>query len=72
MLIKVSVYSPDENDIRGQLIDRRDVKRVIDHGDHRLIVFDYVRVGGGSLPSDCVKVKETLDEIQILLNGTPA
>jgi len=56
--IKVEVHNPKEG--RYELIDRTTIKRVVDLGDYRTIVFDYATlVTGEDIPLRVVNVADS-------------
>lgn len=66
--IKVEVYQPTEG--QYELIDRTTIKRVVDRGDFRTIIFDYATLMGGEcIPLRSVNVTNTLDDLQKKMNG---
>ena len=66
--IRVEVYNPKEG--RYELIDRTSIKRVVDRGEFRTIVFDFATLmTGEDIPLRVVNVTDSLDDLQKLLNG---
>jgi hypothetical protein len=66
--IKVEVHQPKEG--RYELIDRTTIKRVVDRGEYRTIVFDYATLSTGEeIPLRIVNVADSLDDLQKQLNG---
>jgi len=66
--IRVEIHNPKEG--RYELIDRTTIKRVVDRGDYRTIVFDYATlVTGEDIPLRVVNVADSLEGLQKQLNG---
>ena len=66
--IKVEIYQPKEGQF--ELIDKMTIKRVVDRGDYRTIVFDYATLTGGEdIPLRVAHVVDTLDDLQGKMNG---
>jgi len=66
--IKVEIYQPKEGQF--ELIDKTTIKRVVDRGDYRTIVFDYATLlTGEDIPLRATNVVDTLDDLQEKLNN---
>jgi hypothetical protein len=67
--IKVEIHNPKEG--QYELIDRTTIKRVVDRGEFRTIVFDYATLmSGEEIPLRIVNVVDTLEDLQARLNGS--
>jgi hypothetical protein len=68
--LKVTVHQHQNGEEhRCELIDRADIKRVVDHGDFRTIVFSYAMLNTGTaIPTDSVNVVETIEELWKQMN----
>ena len=69
--LKVTVHSHQNGgENRCELIDRTDIKRVVDQGDFRTIVFSYAMLSSGvAIPTNSINVVDTLEELRKQMNG---
>jgi len=69
--LKVMVHSHQNGgENRCELIDRTDIKRVVDQGDFRTIVFSYAMLSSDvAIPTNSINVADTLEELWKQMNG---
>jgi hypothetical protein len=65
--IKVEIYNPKEG--QYELIDQTTIKRIVDRGDYRTIVFDFATLmTGEDIPLRIINVTDSLEDLQARLN----
>jgi hypothetical protein len=68
----IQVTAIHGTDKRKELVDRHTIKRVIDYGDKRHILFNWIELTQGAtvsiMPTEHLWVAESVEELQQLMN----